>query len=73
MRKVLVKPALTPAHAFQRRVQVNSRGGTNGFSAVSTNGIKSPAVLSSSWRARLYTTTKTITPERTVAGPAYTR
>ena len=26
---------------FQRRIQVNSRGGTEGFSAVSTNAINS--------------------------------
>jgi hypothetical protein len=71
--KFLVKPALTAAHAFQPRIQVNSSGGADGFGAVSTNGINSPAVLSSSWRIRLYTTTKTITPETPGGRTGYTR
>ena len=47
---------------FSRAFRLTA-GGTDGFGAVSTNGINSPAVLSSSWRTGLYTTTKTITPE----------
>src|SRR5262249_41289010 len=71
--QILVKRALTESRAFQCGIQVNGSDGTDRFAAVSTNVINPPTVLSSSWRARLDTTTKKIDPERTAAGPAFTR
>jgi hypothetical protein len=58
-----VKRELTQSAQFSRAVQVNATLGGGGKRAGNTNAINSPRVLSSSWLADRYATTKLVTPE----------